>query len=90
MNWDGQERRANVKEMSEKITVMENEAGHTEELLRSYIEETKKYREANNAKLDALQAEITRYKGFIGGVLFLLSAVWGAIAVFKNWIKIGT
>lgn len=36
--------------------------------------------------LASISAELTRYKGFLGGVAFLLSAMWAAILLFKDSI----
>jgi len=36
--------------------------------------------------LASISAELTRYKGFLGGVAFLLSAMWATILLFKDSI----
>ena len=36
--------------------------------------------------LASISAELTRYKSFLGGVAFLLSAMWAAILLFKDSI----
>tara|TARA_Y100001963_G_scaffold159209_2_gene261885 strand:- start:690 stop:905 length:216 start_codon:yes stop_codon:yes gene_type:complete len=48
---------------------------------------------ADNAALrasqQAMQQELTRYKGFIGGVLFVVSAVAAALGIVAAFIKTG-
>lgn len=33
-----------------------------------------------------IKDEMTRYKGFLGGIAFLISALGVALTVFKEWI----
>lgn len=33
-----------------------------------------------------IRDEMTRYKGFLGGIAFLISALGVALTVFKEWI----
>lgn len=37
-------------------------------------------------KLDRISAELTRYKGFMGGVAFLLTAVVSVVGLFKDYL----
>jgi hypothetical protein len=38
--------------------------------------------------LDDIHRELTKYKGFIGGILFVVSAIWTLLLFAKDWIKI--
>lgn len=38
--------------------------------------------------LDDIHKELTKYKGFIGGILFVVSAVWTLLLFAKDWVKI--
>lgn len=44
---------------------------------------------ALRASQQAMQHELTRYKGFIGGVLFVVSAVAAALGIIAAFIKTG-
>lgn len=37
-------------------------------------------------KLGDIQEELTRYKGFLGGVAFLVSCLGVAIGIAKEWV----
>lgn len=37
-------------------------------------------------KLDQITTEMTRYKGFLGGIAFFASSLWVAITLFKEYI----
>jgi ABC-type uncharacterized transport system fused permease/ATPase subunit len=55
-------------------------------ILESTSEETKQTLEAIDKKLDQLHADMTRYKGFLGGVTFVGSCVMAFLALGKEWI----
>lgn len=38
-------------------------------------------------KLDSISDEMTKYKGFLGGVAFIVSSLLVAITFAKDWIK---
>jgi hypothetical protein len=38
--------------------------------------------------LDEIHQELTRYKGFIGGIVFLATCVFTALGFFKDWLKL--
>lgn len=38
------------------------------------------------AELQAIRAELTRYKGFIGGISFVVSGVVVVIGLAKGWL----
>jgi len=52
----------------------------------SRIEDLIKAMETMNAKIDSVNEAFTRYKGFIGGVMFALSGLWMVLLMFKEKI----
>jgi hypothetical protein len=64
-----------VTEQVERIAVLEAE-----------VEALKKDQQDILGCLHEIKDEITRYKGFLGGVAFLLSSLTVAVGMFKDWI----
>lgn len=63
----------------------------TEQVERIAVVETKvKSLEDNHDEMlkimHEIRDEMTRYKGFIGGIAFLVSCLGVAVAFFKEWI----
>jgi hypothetical protein len=63
-------------EHGERIVVLETELS----ALKTAHTETMK-------KLDQILSEMTRYKGFLGGMTFLLTGVGVAWSLFHGWIE---
>ena len=60
------------------------ECSHKELMLRMRIVEQKVDRNSQN--IEAMHDLLVRYKGFLGGILFVSAGLW-AIAVFlKTWL----
>ena len=60
-----------------------------EKLLAAHTEQDREQFDKIDTKLDLLQAEVTelkaslrQYKGFLGGVIFVISALWAALTFF--------
>ena len=60
-----------------------------EKLLAAHTEQDREQFDKIDAKLDQLQAEVVelkaslrQYKGFLGGVIFVISALWAALTFF--------
>lgn len=51
-------------------------------------EETLAFREEVRAGLAKLTNELTRYRGFVGGMLFVAAAIGAFITTIKSWIAI--
>lgn len=52
-------------------------------------QEIKNLKDTNEAILDELKAinvSINKYKGFMGGVVFIISGLWGLFILFKDQI----
>lgn len=39
-----------------------------------------------NKKLDAIHADLNRFKGFAGGVMFVATAIGAALGTLKGWL----
>jgi hypothetical protein len=37
-------------------------------------------------KVQSLEMQITRYKGFIGGIVFVVSCMWAALTFAKDFL----
>lgn len=59
---------------AERIAVLEAEAKTTKERLGLIID-----------KLDTVEKELTRYKGFLGGITFIMSGIVVAVGLVKDW-----
>ena len=60
------------------------------ETLESEVQEMRQDHKAMASDLKEMKDQITRYKGFIGGVIFLWSCIWAAVvAGWEVWTKFG-
>lgn len=66
--------------INERIAVLENQMITVKDSLEHFDNKL--------SKLDDIHRELTRYKGFIGGVLFIISAFWTVLVFVKDWVKI--
>lgn len=69
-----------------EIAVLRERMANTLTRLETLAIEMKKDREELHAAVDALRAEIGRYKGFVGGVAFVFSSVMAAAMLAKGWL----
>lgn len=53
-------------------------------LMQQEIELLKESQKSTLAVLQDIKHEMTRYKGFLGGCIFLLSCMWTAALTFKD------
>jgi hypothetical protein len=61
------------------------EARHVYKLLDEIREDVKHLR----AQQHSLQNELTRYKGFVGGMAFIMGAAWAVFGLVMAFIKNG-
>lgn len=54
-------------------------------ILEEKVEQVEKNQEVTLAKLDTLLVTMTKYKGFMGGVMFAMSAVATAIGMVVTY-----
>lgn len=80
-------------EIHERIATIEAELKHVDSELEEMHEEGKERTaqiHAINSKLDTLNTELARYRGAVGGVLLIATAVVGFFKLFwgdlVNWI----
>jgi hypothetical protein len=72
MNWEGPNRRS-IPEDGERIAVLESNMSTLMEGQKTIVE-----------RIDALSSELTRYRGFAGGVLWVVGSIGAAsIAVWE-------
>lgn len=62
-----------MTDVSERVAVLE-----------SQMEGVQQKEDAILEKLDRIEKEMTRYKGFLGGVAFLGSCLWAAVVLLKD------
>jgi hypothetical protein len=74
MDWNGEERRKDAP--NERVAVLENEV----RALKVELDDMQ-------TKLDMILAEITRYRGFLGGIMFIISGVGLAWQIFGEHLK---
>ena len=72
--WTGEERRAEG-DLRERVAVLETQ----HEGLVSRLD-------AALQKQDEILKELTRYKGFVGGIAFVVSGAGVLLMFFKDWI----
>ena len=75
MSYNGEERRKSNQDLFERITVLETQRDDMQSDLRGI-----------KTALDIIQTELTRYKGMLGGALFVISCIITVITLFKDWI----
>lgn len=73
-----------------QIAVLKTQLGHAIDDVRDLAAEMKAERIEFRQAVDDLRNEMTRYKGFVGGIAFVLSGVVAAlglaIGAFKGWL----
>jgi hypothetical protein len=62
-----------MTDVSERVAVLE-----------AQMEGVQQKEDAILEKLDRIEKEMTRYKGFLGGVAFLGSCLWAAVVLLKD------
>lgn len=72
--WIGQERRTNSP--NERVAVLELEVA----TLKTELDDI-------NRKLDSILSEMTRYKGFLGGITFIISGAYVAWQIAGEHIR---
>lgn len=70
----------------EELATLRERIGNTLSRLEAVATEMKDDRDEFHAAWNELRGEITRYKGFVGGIAFILSGVVTALALAKGWI----
>lgn len=61
--------------VEERIAVLEEKAERHEKAMEKVL-----------AKLEEMDDTLTRYKGFLGGVMFVGSCLWAFILFGKDWV----
>lgn len=74
--------------VNERLAVLEVGVESHEAHYAERFDSIAKAIEGMNARLDSIDAKLSRQKGFIGGVVFVVSAVWALIATFAK-LKFG-
>jgi hypothetical protein len=69
-----------------EIAVLRERIDNTLQRLEHLAMEMKKDRDEFRLSVDALRAEIGRYKGFVGGVAFVFASVATAATLAKGWL----
>lgn len=69
-----------------ELAVLRERIANTLSRLEDLANEMKKDREEFRLSVDALRAEIGRYKGFVGGVAFVMSGIVAAAMLAKGWL----
>lgn len=73
-----------------QIAVLRANLGRAIDDVRDLAAEMKEERVEFRRAVDDLRSEMTRYKGFVGGIAFVLSGVVAALGIaisaFKGWI----
>lgn len=62
-------------EPTERLAILETEVKQIKETDDKILE-----------RLEQMQSEMTRFKGFAGGVLFVASAIGAFLGVLKGWL----
>lgn len=70
----------------EELATLRERITNTLHRLEEVAVEMKDDRVEFHAAVKYLQGEITRYKGFVGGIAFVLSGVVTALTLFKGWL----
>lgn len=70
----------------EELATLRERITNTLHWLEEVAVEMKDDRDEFHKAVRDLQGEITRYKGFVGGIAFILSGVVTALTLFKGWI----
>lgn len=62
-------------EPAERLAILETKLDSVEEANEKIL-----------ARLEEMQSDLTRFKGFAGGVLFVASAIGAFLGVLKGWL----
>ena len=54
--------------------------------IKSWMQQQNSVLDAHTTQINRIESEITRYKGFRGGVIFLLSGLVAAFELGKDWL----
>lgn len=54
-------------------------------VLEAQMERVQSKEDAILVKLEHIEKEMTRYKGFLGGVAFLGSCLWAALVILREY-----
>lgn len=71
MSYEGEERRRSHIDLNERISVVESKLETLDEIKKSLAE---------------LNTELTKYKGMVGGILWIGSSLMALVAIFKDYI----
>lgn len=71
MSYEGEERRRSHIDLSDRMTVVETKLETLDEIKKSLAE---------------LNTELTKYKGMVGGILWIGSSLMALVALFKDYI----
>lgn len=81
--------------MEQRVNNLAERLAHVEAQLASAKDDRQEMKEKldeTNKNLEALLREIERWKGKLGGVLFIIGCLWaffsGALSALGNWVKI--
>ena len=69
-----------------ELATLKERVANALDRLEAVADEMKQDRKEFHDAVSALRDEITRYKGFVGGIAFVLSGVVTALALFKGWL----
>lgn len=69
--------------LEERLKHHEEKDNNLEDKIDALAKEFTKQAETVNNRLSALEKQIIGYKGFIGGIMFIVSALW----TFFTWYK---
>lgn len=62
-------------EPAERLAILETKLDSVEEANHKIL-----------ARIEEMQSDLTKFKGFAGGVLFVASAIGAFLGVLKNWL----
>ena len=71
---------------SAEVATLRERIAHTVERLEAVAAEMKEDRAEFHSAVSDLRDEITRYKGFLGGIAFLFSCLLAAAGLAKGWL----
>lgn len=74
-----------MSEHDEKLGRLAQKIDSLEDALLEHMEKESVDREKIEASLKSLHDTLTKYKGFVGGVIFVVSAIWAVVAVFLKF-----
>lgn len=60
---------------------------HSFETRLAIVEEKQDQMALRLTKLDEIHTELVKYKGFVGGILFISSSFWALLLFGKDWLK---